>query len=75
MTDASLASSDPAGTTEKTCTRRDQFKVEQTGPDTLFVRMNTYDAAIEAKIESRERLDERDGVCTLFREPFTLELR
>ena len=36
--------------------RRDQFKVEQTGPDTLFVRMNTYDAAIEARIESRERL-------------------
>lgn len=37
-------------------TRRDRFKVQQTGPDTLFVRMNTYDAAIEARIESRERL-------------------
>jgi peroxiredoxin len=37
-------------------TRRDDFKVQQTGPDTLFVKMNTYDAAIEARIESRERL-------------------
>jgi hypothetical protein len=29
--------------------RRDDFKVEQTAPDTLFVKMNTYDAAIEAR--------------------------
>lgn len=36
--------------------RRDDFKVQQTAPDTLFIKMNTYDAAIEAKIESRERL-------------------
>ncbi len=36
--------------------RRDDFKVQQATPDTLFVKMNTYDAAIEAKIESRERL-------------------
>ena len=27
--------------------RRDRFKVEQTAPDTLFVRMNTYDAAMK----------------------------
>lgn len=36
--------------------RRDDFKVEQRGADALFIKMNTYDAAIEAKIESRERL-------------------
>jgi len=36
--------------------RRDDFKVQQTAPDTLFIKMNTYDAAIEAKIESRERI-------------------
>lgn len=36
--------------------RRDDFKVQQTAPDTLFIKMNTYDAAIEAKIESREKL-------------------
>lgn len=36
--------------------RRDEFKVQQTAPDTLFVKMNTYDAALEVKIESRERL-------------------
>lgn len=36
--------------------RRDDFKIEQTGPDTLYVKMNTYDAAIEARIESPERL-------------------
>lgn len=37
-------------------TRRDDFKVQQTAPDTLFIKMNTYDAAIEAKIESREKI-------------------
>jgi peroxiredoxin len=36
--------------------RRDDFKVQQTAPDTLFIKMNTYDAAIEAKIESPQKL-------------------
>lgn len=37
-------------------TRRDVFKVTQPAPDTIYVKMNTYDAAIEARIESRTRL-------------------
>ncbi len=37
-------------------TRRDNFKVTQPTPDTIFVKMNTYDAALEAKIESSGRL-------------------
>jgi peroxiredoxin len=36
--------------------RRDDFKVQRTAPDTLFIKMNTYDAAIEAKIESPRKL-------------------
>ena len=37
-------------------TRRDTFKVTQPAPDQIFVKMNTYDAAIEAHIESSTRL-------------------
>jgi peroxiredoxin len=36
--------------------RRDEFKVEQRSADTIFVKMNTYDAALEAKVESSGRL-------------------
>lgn len=32
-------------------TRRDDFRIEHSAPDTIFVRMNTYDAALEAKVE------------------------
>ncbi|KAA9349597.1 peroxiredoxin family protein [Larkinella humicola] len=32
-------------------TRRDYFVVKQTTPDSLFIKMNTYDAALVAKIE------------------------
>lgn len=37
-------------------TRRDDFRIEKTAPDTIFVRMNTYDAALEAKLERDGRL-------------------
>jgi peroxiredoxin len=37
-------------------TRRDVFKITRSAPDTIFVRMNTYDAAIEAKVESSGKL-------------------
>ncbi|WP_421826802.1 peroxiredoxin family protein [Larkinella sp.] len=33
-------------------TRRDDFKVKQIGPDSIFVKMNTYDAALVARVES-----------------------
>ncbi len=33
-------------------TRRDDFHVERLGKDSLFIKMNTYDAALVAKIES-----------------------
>jgi peroxiredoxin len=33
-------------------TRRDDFHVKQVGADSLFIKMNTYDAALVAKIES-----------------------
>jgi peroxiredoxin len=36
--------------------RRDVFKIERTAPDAVFVKMNTYDAAIEARIENSGRL-------------------
>lgn len=36
--------------------RRDYFVVKQTSPDSLFIKMNTYDAAIVGKIESDGRL-------------------
>ena len=31
--------------------RRDYFVVKQTAPDSIFIKMNTYDAALVAKIE------------------------
>ncbi|PQA54458.1 peroxiredoxin family protein [Siphonobacter curvatus] len=31
-------------------TRRDHFHVKQTAPDSLFIKMNTYDAALVAKV-------------------------
>ncbi|MBD2705544.1 TlpA family protein disulfide reductase [Spirosoma sp. BT702] len=37
-------------------TRRDDFKVTSLGPDSIFVKMNTYDAALVAKVESDGRL-------------------
>ena len=37
-------------------TRHDDFKIEQKSADTIFVKMNTYDAALEAKVESDGRL-------------------
>ncbi|TCC95875.1 TlpA family protein disulfide reductase [Pedobacter hiemivivus] len=33
-------------------TRRDDFHVKQIAPDSIFIKMNTYDAALVAKIES-----------------------
>lgn len=33
-------------------TRRDDFHIERLGKDSLFIKMNTYDAALVAKIES-----------------------
>lgn len=36
--------------------RRDYFVVKQIAPDSLFIKMNTYDAALVAKIESDGRL-------------------
>ncbi len=37
-------------------TRRDEFKVKRVGDDSLFIKMNTYDAALFAKIESDGRI-------------------
>jgi peroxiredoxin len=37
-------------------TRRDDFHVERLGKDSLFIKMNTYDAALVAKIESDGRI-------------------
>lgn len=37
-------------------TRRDEFKVEKLGSDSIFVRMNTYDAALVAKIDAKGHL-------------------
>jgi peroxiredoxin len=37
-------------------TRRDEFKVKRVGADSLFIKMNTYDAALFAKIESDGRI-------------------
>lgn len=36
--------------------RRDDFHVERLGKDSIFVKMNTYDAALVAKIESNGKL-------------------
>lgn len=36
--------------------RRDDFHVERLGEDSLFIKMNTYDAALFAKIESEGKL-------------------
>lgn len=36
--------------------RRDDFHVERLGEDSLFIKMNTYDAALVAKIESEGKL-------------------
>ncbi|MDQ0108742.1 Peroxiredoxin [Chitinophaga terrae (ex Kim and Jung 2007)] len=36
--------------------RRDDFHVVQTAPDSIFIKMNTYDAALVAKIESDGRI-------------------
>ncbi len=36
--------------------REDHFPVKQTAPDSIFVKMNTYDAALVAKIEPDGRL-------------------
>lgn len=33
-------------------TRRDNFKVKRIGADSIFVKMNTYDAALVAKVQS-----------------------
>jgi peroxiredoxin len=37
-------------------TRRDEFKVEQLGKDSIFVKMNTYDAALVAKVDAQGHL-------------------
>ena len=37
-------------------TRRDDFHIKYLGQDSLFIKMNTYDAALVAKIESDGRI-------------------
>jgi peroxiredoxin len=37
-------------------TRRDHFKVKQIGPDSVFIKMNTYDAALVGKIHENGQL-------------------